>query len=165
MSYQDHLKFAKDILRIRDAILSGEIYEGLPIGWKFSMNNTTKLHSIKYKSDRGSRIFGDINTSNYYISTDAPAPSVVTSKSIVYIHDGRDAYMTIGREQEVPILEYTEELHFQHSLLYSDEQLRAMVALSTLRFNPAPGCLRFKLFFGYVPVLAKLLRYKDYGII
>lgn len=165
MSFEDDLKFANDVLRIRDAILSWEIYEGLSIGWSFSVTRTTKLHSIRYKSDRGSRIFGDINTSDYSISTDTYTQSIVTSKCFVYIDDGKDATMTIEREQEVPIIEYTEELHFQHSLLYSDEQLRAMVTLSTLRFNPAPGCLRFKLFFSYVPVLAKLLRYKDNGII
>lgn len=164
MSYQVHLQFAKDILRIRDAMLSGEIYEGLPIGWQFSMDRTTKLHSIKYKDERGSRSIGDINTSSYLLS-DSLSSSVVTSKSIVYIHDGRDAYMTIGREQEIPIIEYDEASYFQHSLLYSDEQLKVMVALSVLRFNPNPRCLRVKIFTAYVPILAKLLRYKDNGIV
>lgn len=161
---QEHMKFANDVLRIRNAMVAGTIYDGLPIGWTFAHSNQVKSHRIRYKSDRGSRIFGDINCSSYDIGLSL-APSFVTSKSIVYIHDGKDAIMTIGREQEVPIIEYTEELYFQHSLLYSDEQLRAMVVLSVLRFNPAPNCLRFKIFWYYVPILAKLLRYKDNGIL
>lgn len=174
MSFEDDLKYANDVLRIRNEMIDETIFDGLPIQSTFSYNFKIKTYSIVGKSARGSRIFGDISSLQYNVDTDSRAPSVITSKSIVYIHDGEDAMMTIGKEQMIPIIEYDEATHFQHSLLYTPEQLRMMVTLGVLRANPimlrrdkgiSPFCLRFKIFTGYVPILTKLLRYKDNGII
>lgn len=174
MSFEDDLKYANDVLRIRNEMIDETIFDGLPIQSTFSYNFKIKTYSILGKSARGSRIFGDVSTLQYKLEEDSRAPSVITSKSIVYIHDEEDAIMTIGREQMLPIVEYDEALYFQHSLLYSPEQLRMMVTLGVLRANPimlkrdntlSPCSFRFKIFTGYVPMLTKLLRYKDNGII
>lgn len=173
MSFEDDMKFANDVLRIRNEMIDETIFDGLPIRSTFSYNFKIKTYSISGKSDRGSRIFGDISSLQFKLK-DANSPSLVTSKSIVYIHDDLDAYMTIGKEQEVPIIEFDEATYFQYSMIYTSEQLRMMVTLGVLRANPimlrrdkgiSPFCLRFKIFTYYVPILAKLLRYKDNGIL
>ena len=172
MSFEDDMKFANDVLRIRHEMIDETIFDGLPVSSTFSYNFKILTYSIAGLSERSTRIFGDISTFQYNVTEDSRAPSVITSKSIVYIHDDEDAIMTIGKEQVIPILEYDEALHFQHSLIYTSEQLRMMVTLGVLRTNPimkdgnvSARSFRFKIFTRYVPIITKLLRYKDNGII
>lgn len=172
MAFEDDLKFAKDVLRIRNEMVYETIFDWLPISSTFSYNFKILTYSINGLSNRSSRILGDISTFQYNVTEDSRAPSVITSKSIVYIHDDEDAIMTIGKEQVIPIIEYDEALYFQHSLIYTPEQLRMMVTLGVLRANPimkdgvvSGRSLRFKIFTGYIPIIRKLLRYKDNGII
>lgn len=115
---------------------------------------------IKYPSDDKNRGFGDMINSTYTLKDDAV--TVALKNRIRYVASSSQLHIN-GALVDIEV--YTEELYFQHSLLYSDEQLREIVIASILYANPIPECLRFTIYYEYVPMLAKLLRYKDNGII
>ena len=172
--YEEHMKFANDVLRIRNAMVDEELDERLRIFWDYRQGYDLKCFKIHGKEARP-HFFGDIS-SIHYDKSHFSNLTVITSKSIVYMHDDRPAWMTIEStpEQQIDIIEYDEATHFQHSLLYSDKQLKALVVASVLRANPimlkrdntlSPYSLRFKIYWHYVPTIIKLMRYKDNGII
>ena len=169
------MKFANDVLRIRNAMVDEELNESLRIFWEYRSNYTIRMFKIHGNTSSRPMLFGDCSTMHYTLGDDQLG-SVITSKSIVYIHDDKPAWLTLESipEQSVDIVEYDESTHFQHSLIYSDTQLKALVVASVLRANPimtkrnnTPSHfgMRFKIYWYYVPILAKLLRYKDNGIL
>lgn len=174
--FQEHMKFANDVLRIRQAMIDEELDHRFRIFWDYRSNYTVRMFKIHGKTSvERQLIFGECSTMHYTLGDDQLG-SVLTSKSIVYIHDDKPAWLTIEStpEESVEIVEYDEATHFQHSLVYSDNQLKALVVASVLRANPimtkrnnTPSHfgMRFKIYWRYVPVLTKLLRYKDNGII
>lgn len=169
MSYESDLQYAHDVMRIRNAMVNEELNERHRVFWDYRSNYQYKWYKIHYRGKaglHGPANFGDVNSS-HYLQSDDPlvAGTVITSKSIVFMDNDFDAWVTIGKAHSAKIEEYTEELYFQHSLVYSDEELRALVVASVLKQNPIKVCKHFKIFWDYVPVLTKLLRYADNGII
>lgn len=173
--YEEHMKFANDVLRIRNAMIDDTLNHRHCIFWDGNSSNHTKRFKIFSKHAYRPHYFGEVSTMFY--SGEGAMATVITSKSMVYSHDDKPALLTIGNVEEIiPIVEYDESLHFQHSLVYTEEQLKALVVASVLRGNPYPTTSwtgidisgvgkRFKISWYYIPTILKLMRYADNGII
>lgn len=159
MSLSKDIEFAYQVLRIRNEMVKETICDKLPVGWSFGANFQIKSYFIRFR--RGDRLFGDVNS--YHYDADVRS-SLINTLTFLHIRDS-DVVSFAYKEKDIPIVEYTEELYFQHSLLYSDEELRWLVVTSILHNNPNINCKRFKIRLEFVPIIIKLLRYSDYGII
>ena len=62
MSFNDDMQYAKDVMRIRNEMFDGTIFDGLPITASYDNNFQFKSFRLRGKSDRGARLLGDINT-------------------------------------------------------------------------------------------------------
>ncbi|AZU97998.1 hypothetical protein SEPL_368 [Salmonella phage SE_PL] len=161
MSLSKDIEFAYQVLRIRNEMISDEICNKLPVGWTFGANFQIKSYFYRFKNYRGHRLFGDVNSLHYNIDSQT---SFISNMSFLYIADSNVVSFAY-KEKDIPIVEFTEELYFQYSLLYSDKELRWLVVASILYNNPIKNCKRFKIRLDYIQILTKLLRYSDYGII
>lgn len=125
--FEEQVNFAKKVIAVRDAII---------------------LHQLKCTYDldyRRQNSFGEMYTTYRGFHLMEYTPCVAPKN---WIQDDRTLFNTgaaltyIGRKyQEYPVFQetlYTEEQHFQDSLLYSKEALQGMVILNYMHHNPMP---------------------------
>lgn len=183
--YAEDLQYAKDILRIRQALYDGTLVSGessilsshptfSSAGHTYETDTITQqklanhngfnyyIHLAKHKEDHHRHVFGHIREE----TTDAA--SVLTSKSIrlitskpqMLLGDVMSAVLGKGVEMDLSE-EYTEERHFQDSLLYSIQQVKGIVVAHYLYQNPLPEYNCFKIFFHHIPTILKILDEKE----
>lgn len=180
-SYDDDLQYAKDIFRIRQALYDGTLVSGessiITSSPTVSMHNITYetdtitqqklanhngfnyyIHIAKHQGDQRRQVFGHIREE----TTDAASVltskfiRLITSKPQMLLGDVMSAVLGKGVEMDLSE-EYTEERHFQDSLLYSIEQVRGIVVAHYLYKHPLPEYNCFKIFFHHIPTILKIL--------
>jgi|AGFT01.1.fsa_nt_gi hypothetical protein len=157
MSYHDDLQYAKDIMRIRNALLSGELNEGHGVHYGLTNSIYGKGRIFHIFKDGARRVIGDITQKDDYENTG----SIITDKSLVHITSlSRVVDTTVFDKQHCVyhlLPGYDEAQHFQDTMLYSLEQVRSKTVMNHLHTEAMPKFNRFKLFWCYVPILlAKL---------
>lgn len=138
--YETYLEYANKILRIREAIVNGTLFQdhaftrvGFPNGKydiRFDHNGGVGITTIAHLENR----VGKEND-----------PSFAGSERIFYNSenniynlrgDGSDYHQYIPTAPD-------EEWYFQASLIYSDEVLRGDIIIKTLAAHPMPGFKQF----------------------
>ncbi|AZU97999.1 hypothetical protein SEPL_367 [Salmonella phage SE_PL] len=184
-SYDDDLQYAKDILRIRQALYDGTLVSGessiITSSQTVTMHDITYeidtitqqklanhngfnyyIHLAKHKEDRHRHVFGHIREE----TTDAASVltskfiRLITSKPQMLLGDVMSALLGKGVEMDLSE-DYTEERHFQDSLLYSIEQVKGIVVAHYLYKHPLPEYNCFKIFFHHIPTILKILDEKE----
>lgn len=156
MSFNDDMQYAKDIMRIRNALLSGELNEshGVYYGLTNSIYGRGRIFHIF--EDGARRVLGDITQKD-----DDEGGSIITDKSIVHVSSSMRVVDTTVVDKRLCVYHllpgYDEAQHFQDTMLYSLGQVRSKTVINHLHTEAMPKFNRFKLFWYYIPILlAKL---------
>lgn len=168
-NYAEDKQFARDVVRVRDAMYNNE-FDGIKGILVREYSWGEKFYNFQFN---GRKVFmGEFTVlSKEDCETKEWHKIVVTPKSIVHVTCGKDCIMIVDGHSEFDIsntLDYDEDLYFLDALTYTGGQIRAKVVSKELdssvldEFNRN---YRFKIYYRYVPVLIKLLRYKEYGIV
>lgn len=170
--YKEHMKLAQDAVYIykKFNLLSGlnGIIEREAIGNGYILFKL-KSHFLNYT-------FASINTDPRGWVGDS-AITYCTDNDISLYIDSELVVIDISDDKIFieNIQRYTEEMYFQDSTIYSTEQMKSLVIASELIFyieeqkekiQYKEKCMFcFTLSYKMIPVIAKLLRYKEHGVI
>lgn len=169
--YEEHMKYAQNVVLIRDYIISLATTKlDSLVNSKYGIQMECNDERIIFRRNIpliSNYIVADINVpyieedrdSNYsMILDDFLVYNSKTSRVLFYVVKLREYY-------DVPTSIYTEEQHFQDSLVLPEHVLKFLVLLSVLKSNPSPGNFRFKISYDEIEILSKILRYRSAGVI
>lgn len=150
-SFEEDLKFANQILRIRTAAVDGTLFKD--VAFKFHDLGGGRFEITFDHNNR-------ISTIGYLENRDDAFQTSYSGYARISYNSQKDTYTVIGSEEDYRFLPTApdEAWYFQESLIYNDEILRGAIIMKTLAATPMPG---FKQFIVMPMLLDKILTRMD----
>lgn len=155
--YENALKYARLILRVRDGLIDGSIGQEQRVTCKHEVDHTN------FDKIVGKRFYTEIGTRPYSLGSvtkeaNTHTFSIINSKVMIFDQRSNTCFLTMGDDDTFVITpNYDEGLYFQDSLLYSDAQMFYIVVVNYLAANPMKDYDRFTIYFKGVDKINQLL--------
>ena len=155
-SFEENLAYANKILRIRDAMISGNLFKDSAFSC-IQMGADSGNYEITFDHNGGVGIATIAYLEN---RVGVEIVSSYAGHARIYYNNENDRYHVMGDDTDYQYLPTApdESWYFQASLIYNDEILRGAIIMKTLAATPMPG---FKQFIVMPMLLDKILTRMD----